>query len=127
PLLDAPETFLFAPSTKTPADGPHVRDYVDLKRVMMTVIYAMVPCLLWSIYNTGLQHFEALARLRESGVHPGYVAGWLQSLVFGSAYAPDVANPTFGDIVWFGLQRMLPILVVSYGVGLAIEGFFAVL
>ena len=57
PLLDAGETFLFTPPNTAPAKGPHVRDYMDLKRTMMTVIIALVPCFLWSVYNTGLQHF----------------------------------------------------------------------
>lgn len=124
PLFDAAETFLFTPDTPSARRGPHVRDYVDVKRMMWTVIVALVPCLLWSIYNTGYQHFAALAAMAVEG---GYQAGWLQGLVVGSAYAPDVSNPAMFDIVLFGLQMMLPILFVSYFVGLNIEGLFAVI
>ena len=63
PLFDAFETFLFAPdfrAGKKPENRVHVRDYVDLKRVMNTVILAMLPCLLWAIWNAGAQHFAAI-------------------------------------------------------------------
>lgn len=127
PLFDAFETFLFAPDQRSGKSGVHVRDYVDLKRVMNTVIVAMLPCLLWAIYNTGVQHFAAWAKLVELGkagtdAHP-YVLGWLQSLVG----MPNLAAPTLLDTVVFGLQKMLPIIVVSYGTGLAIEMMFSVI
>ncbi|MEM7201478.1 MAG: NADH:ubiquinone reductase (Na(+)-transporting) subunit B [Planctomycetota bacterium] len=139
PLLDAFETFLFTPSTPTGKSGPHVRDYIDLKRTMWTVIVALVPCLLWSFYNNGYQHFLAISQFVANGGANPYLAqgevgaaiapqiGWLQWVIFGSSYAPDVAAPGFGDILVFGLQQMLPILFVSYFVGLNIEGLFAVL
>ncbi|MHC5066308.1 MAG: NADH:ubiquinone reductase (Na(+)-transporting) subunit B [Planctomycetota bacterium] len=119
PLFDAGETFLFNPDTKTPDQGPQVRDYVDLKRVMMTVIFALLPCLLWSIWNTGAQHFAAIAGM---GVE-GYTSGWLQGLFFGEGYAP---LGTATDKIVFGLQQMLPIIICSYAVGLGIEGMFSV-
>ncbi len=125
PLFDANETFLFAPDTKTPPDGPHVRDYIDLKRVMWTVILALIPCTLFAIWNTGEQHF--LAFTREAAAGKPYLVGWLQGLLFGSDYAPVANAATFADKVVFGLQKMLPILLVSYGVGLGIEVFFAIL
>ena len=123
PAFDALETFLFAPAHGTPRHGPHVRDYIDLKRAMNMVIIAMLPCLLWAIYNTGQQHFLAWAGLVEAGkaANDAYVAGWLQSIV-----APDLAAPGLFEYVVFGLQRMLPILIVSYGVGLGIEMIFSI-
>jgi Na+-transporting NADH:ubiquinone oxidoreductase subunit B len=124
PLFDAFETFLFAPDHRTPPARVHVRDYVDLKRVMNTVIIAMLPCLLWAIWNAGAQHFHAIAGLIAAGktTAAAYVPGWLQSI-----FAPDVAAPSAFDTVIFGLQRMLPILIVSYGVGLGIEMLFSVI
>lgn len=119
PIYDAFETFLFAPASRAPKHGPHVRDYTDLKRVMNTVIVALLPCLLWAIYNAGHQHFGALATM---GKTAGYTPGWLQML-----FPPDAAAPSLFDKVVFGLQRMLPILVVSYGVGLGIEMMFSVI
>ena len=119
PLFDAFETFLFAPDHRTGTSRVHVRDYVDLKRVMNNVILAMVPCLLWAIWNAGAQHFAAIAAMK---VAPeAYVTGWLQSLLG----APNLAALTPFDNIVFGLQRMLPILVVSYGVGLGIEMMFS--
>jgi Na+-transporting NADH:ubiquinone oxidoreductase subunit B len=104
-----------------------VRDYIDLKRVMWTVIVALVPCVLWSFYNTGYQHFAAIAGMLGDGGASPYPAqiGWLQWLLFGAGYAPDPARPGFLDIGVFGLQQMLPIRFVSYFVGLNIEGLFS--
>ena len=127
PLFDAMETFLFAPDFRAGKKGVHVRDYVDLKRVMNSVILAMVPCLLWAFWNTGAQHFHAVQNLIAGGqmVAGDYVTGWLQGLLG----APDVAAETISsyDTIVFGLQRMLPIVIVSYGVGLAIEGLFCII
>jgi Na(+)-translocating NADH:ubiquinone oxidoreductase B subunit len=124
PLFDAFETFLFAPEHRAGNSRVHVRDYVDLKRVMNTVILAMLPCLLWAIWNAGAQHFHAIEALTKAGkiTSEGYVHGWLQAL-----FAPNVAAPSAFDNVIFGLQRMLPILIVSYGVGLGIEMVFSVI
>lgn len=119
PLFDAFETFLFAPDHRAGTSRVHVRDYVDLKRVMNNVILAMVPCLLWAIWNAGAQHFAAVAAMK---VAPeAYVSGWLQALLG----APNLAALTPFDNIVFGLQRMLPILIVSYGVGLGIEMMFS--
>ena len=124
PLFDAFETFLFAPDHRTGTSRVHVRDYVDLKRVMNTVILAMLPCLLWAIWNAGAQHFQAIQGLMAAGkvTQDTYVLGWLQSL-----FAPTLAALSGFDNVIFGLQRMLPILIVSYGVGLGIEMLFSVI
>lgn len=87
------ETFLFTPNTVNKG-GVHVRDAVDLKRTITCVILALIPALLFGIYNTGYQHFRMLGLL-------------------------DTA--TFGDIVLEGIIAVFPILVVSYVVGLSIE------
>ena len=89
--FDAFETFLFVPNTVT-KKGAHVRDCVDLKRVMIMVVLALVPAMLFGIWNTGYQH----------------------SLAFG-------LNWGFTDIVLYGLVKVLPLYVVAYLVGLAIE------
>jgi len=121
PLFDAFETFLFAPDHRSGTSRVHVRDYVDLKRVMNNVILAMVPCLLWAIWNAGAQHFAAVQAIKMAPEAYAKSLGWLQSLLGG----PDLAALTAFDNVVFGLQRMLPILVVSYGVGLGIEMMFS--
>ena len=89
--FDAFETFLFVPNTVT-KKGAHVRDCVDLKRVMIMVVLALVPAMLFGIWNTGYQH----------------------SLAFD-------LNWGFTDIVLYGLVKVLPLYVVAYLVGLAIE------
>lgn len=89
--FDAFETFLFVPN-RTNKNGVHVRDYVDLKRTMSIVVLAMIPALLFGIWNTGYQHFLAL--------------GETVSIV---------------DAFMHGLWRVLPIIIVSYGTGLGIE------
>ncbi len=96
---EALDTFLFAPNTTNDVKGAQIRDAVDLKRLMMTVIIAMVPCLLFGIYNVGHQHFLAIGQ-------PGAL---------------------LGDKIWIGVVQVLPIVVVSYGVGLGIEFVFAIL
>ena len=89
--FDAFETFLFVPNTVTKR-GAHVRDCVDLKRVMIMVVLALVPAMLFGIWNVGYQHSEA----------------------FGLDWG-------FWQIVGHGLIKVLPLYIVAYLVGLAIE------
>ena len=89
--FDAFDTFLRVPGTVT-AKGAHVRDGIDLKRVMIMVVIALVPAALFGMYNVGLQ----------------------TSTLYG-------LNWTFWHMFFYGLLRMLPLFVVSYAVGLAIE------
>ena len=56
-LFEAGETFMFVPDQVTPKKGAQIRDAIDLKRLMMTVVIAMIPCLLFGIWNVGHQHF----------------------------------------------------------------------
>ena len=87
------ESFLFVPN-QTTANGTHIRDAVDLKRTMITVVLALVPALLFGIYNVGYQHFNAIGNL---------------------------ANTTCYQLFIYGLWKVLPMIVVSYVVGLSIE------
>ena len=89
--FDAFESFLYVPDTVT-LKGSHVRDSVDLKRIMITVVVALVPCALFGIWNVGYQHNIA------------FDLGW-----------------GFWQMVWYGFLRVLPLYVVAYVVGLAIE------
>ena len=66
PAYDAFETFLFVPNHVTKS-GVHVRDGMDLKRTMVVVILAMIPVLLFGMYNIGFQHF---AQLPKEGLAP---------------------------------------------------------
>lgn len=93
--FDAFETFLFVPN-KTTFSGSHIRDYVDMKRTMSMVVLALIPILLFGMWNVGYQHFIA------NSVESGFWANML-----------------------FGARKVLPILIVSYVVGLGIEFAFA--
>jgi len=95
--FEALETFLFAPATTNGLKGSQIRDAIDLKRLMMTVIISMVPCLLFGIWNVGHQHFMAIGQ----------------------------AGATLGEKFLVGSIQVLPVVVVSYGVGLGIEFIFA--
>ena len=90
--FDAFETFLFVPNRVT-RSGSHIRDCLDLKRVMIVVVIALMPALLFGMYNTGLQHFRAMG----------------------------VADASVWTCFWFGFLKVLPIIIVSYVVGLGIE------
>ena len=96
--FDAFETFLFVPNTVTKR-GAHIRDCNDMKRVMIVVVLALIPALLFGMYNVGLQHFRAV----------------------GDVAAAGAVMQCF----WFGFLKVLPIIIVSYVVGLGIEFAFA--
>ena len=89
--VDAFDTFLRVPATVT-SRGSHVRDAVDLKRVMILVVIALVPAALFGMWNVGYQHYLAI----------GETAG-------------------FWAIFWYGFLKVLPLFIVSYVVGLGIE------
>ena len=87
------ESFLFVPNTTT-SSGAHIRDADDLKRTMIIVVLALIPALLFGIYNVGYQHFNAVGGL---------------------------ADTTFFQLFFYGLWKVLPMIIVSYVVGLGIE------
>ena len=97
PAYDAFETFLFVPD-HTSKSGSHIHDSIDLKRTMFTVIIALLPCLLFGIWNTGNQHFLAIG----------------------------IENPKLLNCILFGSSKIIPMIIVSYFVGLSIEFAFAV-
>ena len=87
------ESFLFVPNT-TSKNGVNIHDPFDSKRMMIMVVIALCPALLFGMYNVGYQHFA--------------LAGMLETA-------------TFWNLFWFGFLAVLPRLIVSYVVGLAIE------
>jgi len=94
-VYDGFATFLFVPGHTTHS-GAHIRDGIDLKRTMFTVVISMIPALLFGIWNVGFQHFRAMGE-----------------------------SVSFLDTFLYGSLQVLPILVVSYAVGLGIEFAFA--
>ena len=97
PLFEAADTFHFTPPDVTEGP-PHVRDGVDLKRTMMTVIIALLPCFLFGIYNAGYQH----------------------------NIVNQIAGATHWDHILRGLILVMPIVMTSYIVGGLWEVLFAV-
>lgn len=93
--FDAIETFLFVPNHPTKS-GAHIRDGIDLKRTMFIVVIALIPALLFGMWNLGFQYHKATG---------------LEASLF--------------ENFWFGFLQTLPIIIVSYGVGLGIEMAFA--
>ena len=96
PAVNAFDTFLFVPNHTT-QKGSHIRDAVDLKRTMVTVIIALMPVLIYGIYNTGYQYY----------------------IQTGESF-------TFIDAFYHGSSKIIPMIIVSYVVGLSIEFAFAV-
>jgi Na+-transporting NADH:ubiquinone oxidoreductase subunit B len=97
PVYDGFATFLFVPGHSTHS-GAHVRDGIDLKRTMITVVLALVPALLFGMWNVGYQHYMAL----------GMESTLMENFLFGAV-------------------KVLPIVIVSYAVGLGIEFAFCVI
>ena len=98
PIYEGHRTIFFAPDIITGKKGTQIKDGADLKRVMMTVIIAMIPCLIFGMWNVGHQHFLA------TGV-----------------------EATLLDKFWIGILKVVPIIAVSYAVGLSIEFTFCVI
>lgn len=109
PAFNAIHTFLYAPN-ETTHSGSHVRVVDDLKRTMNTVIMALVPVLIFGIFNSGYQHYAAVDAAN------GVIR---QASVFGNFL-------TFENFI-MGAWTVLPLVIVSYAVGLAVEFLFAVI
>jgi Na+-transporting NADH:ubiquinone oxidoreductase subunit B len=118
PMYEAVDTFLFTPG-KTAKTPPFVRDIIDLKRVMTTVIIALVPCILMACYNTGYQINLALAKISSASAH-----SWQYDLVNWLGIQQHSSN-IFGNCL-LGLFYFLPIYLVTFAVGISWEILFAV-
>lgn len=97
PAINALDTFLFVPDHTT-KKGAHIRDAVDLKRTMITVVLALIPALLFGMWNTGYQHYTQLGE-----------------------------NPAILEAFLHGAYKIVPMVVVSYAVGLGLEFAFAIM
>ena len=96
PAYDAFETFLFVPDHTT-HKGTHIKDAIDLKRTMALVVLSMLPCILFGMWNIGDQYYKALN-----------------------------IEATFFENLTFGFWKFMPLLIVSYAVGLSVEFAFAI-
>lgn len=111
PIFDAADTFAFTPAEET-HKGSHIRDAIDMKRLMVTVIYALLPCFFFGVWNAGHQY--NIANTGESG---WIFAKFISELMSGGPVAKLSADLLRGSII------VLPLVVVSYAVG----GFWEVL
>ena len=107
PAFNAIHTFLYSPN-ETTHNGSHIRAVDDLKRTMNTVIMALLPCLIFGIFNAGYQHFLATGEIQAA-----------ESFFSGNFWNFD----NFAKGAW----KVLPLVVISYGVGLLVEFIFAVI
>jgi Na+-transporting NADH:ubiquinone oxidoreductase subunit B len=106
PAFNAFHTFLFTPDDTTHS-GSHIRGADDLKRTMNTVIMALIPVLLFSMFNAGFQYYTAVNGRPEDFSVLEHFLTW--------------------DNFWIGIIKVLPLVIVSYGVGLLVEFIFAVI
>ena len=91
------DTFLFTPKHTTHS-GAHIRDGIDLKRVMIIVVFALVPATIFGMWNIGYQHFHQLG-----------------------------IDKSFWELLGYGAVKFLPMVIISYAVGLGIEFWFAIM
>ncbi|MEO8774195.1 MAG: NADH:ubiquinone reductase (Na(+)-transporting) subunit B [Gelidibacter sp.] len=108
PAFNALHTFLYTPND-TARGGTHIKVADDLKRTMNTVIMALIPCLIFGMFNTGYQHYLAVGEIQA------------------------VSNGFFSSEFWnlqnftLGFWKVLPLVIISYGVGLGVEFIFAII
>ncbi len=107
PAFNALHTFLYLPN-ETTHNGTHIKVADDLKRTMNIVIMALIPCLIFGMFNAGYQHYLALGDI-------GRATGFFDSTFWN-----------WNNLV-IGLWKVLPLVIVSYGVGLGIEFLFAII
>lgn len=108
PAFNALHTFLYTPND-TARGGTHIKAADDLKRTMNTVIMALIPCLIFGMFNTGYQHFLAIGEIQ--AVSGGFFSSEFWTL------------QNFA----FGFWKVLPLIIISYAVGLGVEFIFAII
>jgi Na+-transporting NADH:ubiquinone oxidoreductase subunit B len=129
PLYEAADTFFYSPARVT-TTGAHVRDALDLKRMMILVVIATAPCVFMALYNTGLQ-----ANLAIDPAKAAQLEGWRHDLLrwLGVGYSPASAwaNLTHGLLYFLPLYLVTMVVGLTWEVGFAIarkeevnEGFF---
>jgi len=99
PIYEAGDTFLYTPNDKIKT-APFVRDNIDLKRTMILVVIALLPCLFFGIFNVGHQYYE---------------------------YVDTTMSATLVDKILIGLQCVIPMYIVTFTVGGLTEGIFSII
>jgi Na+-transporting NADH:ubiquinone oxidoreductase subunit B len=119
PFYEANDTLLYTPGEITHGNT-HVRDALDLKRMMITVVIALLPCVLMAFYNTGYQ-----ANLAIDAGHAQPLANWrtdIYMLLFGSDFTPHFIHNMIHGALYF-----LPIFIMTFVIGGHVEVIFAIL
>lgn len=122
PLYEAQDTFLYTPGLV--AKGlTHIRDAIDLKRMMTMVVVSLIPCVLMSFWNTGYQANVAISRIVDAGLEPAF--DWHHSLhaMLGLAHDPS----SFLDNFVYGMIYFLPVYIVCMAAGGICEVIFSVI
>jgi len=108
PLFSGFHTFLFTPNETTHKGGTHIKGADDLKRTMNTVVMALIPCLIFGMFNAGYQHHLQVGEVAQ---------------VSGGFFSPEFWNLAN---FWVGFAKIIPLVIISYGVGLGVEFLFAI-
>ncbi|MFT5734150.1 MAG: Na+-transporting NADH:ubiquinone oxidoreductase subunit B [Planctomycetota bacterium] len=103
PAYEATDTFLYTPGHKT-ASGPHIRDGIDLKRMMIMVVIALVPCTLFGMWNIGFQNYRATVDWNAAPLDPNMLS-----------------------MLFYGALKFLPVYAVTIAVGGTIEAIFSII
>jgi len=108
PAFNALHTFLYLPNDTTHG-GTHIKAADDLKRTMNTVIMSLIPCLIFGMFNAGYQHYLAVGEIQ--AISEGFfrIEFWTM------------------DNFLVGFWKIIPLVIVSYGVGLGVEFLFAII
>ncbi|MFO7973738.1 MAG: NADH:ubiquinone reductase (Na(+)-transporting) subunit B [Candidatus Hydrogenedentota bacterium] len=117
PLWEATDTFLYSLG-KVTRNAPHVRDGADLKRIMITVVIALLPCMFMAMYNTGYQ--AQLAVQRGAGMWEGWQTSVFNALNF------DLVNGGFFTCIVYGALFFIPVYLVTLAAGGAAEVLFCI-
>ncbi|MGC8737145.1 MAG: NADH:ubiquinone reductase (Na(+)-transporting) subunit B [Candidatus Hydrogenedens sp.] len=120
PLWEANDTFLYTPGTVTKG-APHVRDAIDLKRLMITVVVALTPCVIMALYNTGLQAFLGIESM---GLSPEQVPGWRAGVFRALGLSFNASNVI--SCILYGALYFFPIYIVTLACGGICEVIFAI-
>ena len=114
-IYEMVESFIYTPKTVTTV-APHARSYIDMKRIMTYVVIATIPCILFGLYNTGLQTNQAIAEYGASG--------WRAAIIDALGIGFNPANPLAN--ILHGLMYFLPIYIITLIAGGIFEVIFAV-
>ena len=118
PLYEAGESFLFTPG-KVTRSGSHIRDFMDLKRVMITVVVALIPAILMAMYNTG---YQAHLLMDKSGINE--ISNWRGPVMAALGAGFDPAS--IYDNMLHGALYFLPVYFITVAVGGIFEAVFAI-